>query len=142
MLVIKKKNYEVEEKVQLTNDKDEVIYEFDMKITADEMLRIKEILFKDAENFKSKYFKSGLLEREKMEKEVEEKIKAKSDEFEDICFKEHKIPFKEKAGQYKYDETVEEIMGFLMNIFVEKQMKPLNTSLMSLKNYMNKSMKR
>lgn len=138
MLEIKRKNYEVDEKVRLVDENDNVLYEFNMQITSDEMLKIKKILFEDGEKLKKRYLKASFDEKEQIEKETEEKIKSKSGEFEDICFKEHKELFKEKAGQYKYEETVEEFMGFFINFFMEKQMKPLNTSLMSLKKFMNK----
>ena len=37
MLEIKKKNYEVSEKVQLTDEQGNILYEFEMQITDDEM---------------------------------------------------------------------------------------------------------
>lgn len=138
MLEIKKKKYEVEEKVQLRDEDDSLLYEFTMQITADELRRIKEIIFEDGEKLKKEYKMSDLIHRENLEKQIEEKIKEKSDEFENICFKEHKEPFKEKSGQFKYDELVDEMMGFFINFFVEKQLKPLNTSIMNLKSLMNK----
>ena len=138
MIEIKRKNYEVDELIRLVDGENNTLYEFNMQITASEMLEIKKILFEDAENLKKRYIKALPTEKEEIEKETEKKIKAKSNRFEDICFKEHKIKFKELAGDYKYEETVEEIMGFFINFFMEKQMKPLNTSLMNLKKFMNK----
>lgn len=138
MLEIKKKQYEIEEQVQLKDEQDNLLYEFTMKITAEELREIKQIIFEDAEKIKKNYIKSNFEEREKIEKDIEEKIKEKSNRFEDICFKEHKEPFKEKAGQYKYDELVESMMGFFINFFVERQLKPINTSIINLKNLMSK----
>ena len=138
MLEIKKKQYEIEEQVQLKDEQDNLLYEFTMKITAEELREIKQIIFEDAEKIKKNYIKSSFEEREKIEKDIEEKIKEKSNRFEDICFKEHKESFREKAGQYKYDELVESMMGFFINFFVEKQLKPINTSIISLKNLMSK----
>lgn len=138
MLEIKKKQYEIEEQVQLKDEQDNLLYEFTMKITAEELREIKQIIFEDAEKIKKNYIKSNFEEREKIEKDIEEKIKEKSNRFEDICFKEHKESFREKAGQYKYDELVESMMGFFINFFVERQLKPINTSIISLKNLMSK----
>lgn len=138
MLEIKKKKYEIEEKIRLTDEKDEILYEFDMKITPEELLEIKKILFEDAEKLSRKYRSSNENEKEELEKEVEKGIKNKTDRFEDICFKEHKNPFKELSGQYKYEELVGEITGFFMKFFVEKQIKPLNTSITNLKNFMKR----
>lgn len=138
MLEIKKKEYEIEEPVQLTDDKNEILYEFVMKINAEELHEIKQIIFEDAEKIKKEYMKADFSAREEKEKEIEEKIKEKSERFENICFKEHKKPFLEKAGQFKYEELVEAMMGFFINFFVGRQLKPINTSIMNLKKIMNK----
>ena len=138
MLEIKKKKYEIEEKIRLTDEKDEILYEFNMQITPEELLEIKRILFEDAEKLSKRYRNSNENEKEELEKEVEKGIKNKTDRFEDICFKEHKNPFKELSGQYKYEELVGEITGFFMKFFVEKQIKPLNTSITNLKNFMKR----
>lgn len=138
MLEIKKKKYEIEEKVQLKDEEDNLIYEFTMQITAEELTKIKQIIFEDGEKLKKEYKMSDFIQKEKLEKEIEEKIKLKSEEFENICFKEHKEPFKKESGQFKYDELVEEMLGFFINFFVEKQLKPVNTSIMNLKSLMNR----
>ena len=138
MLEIKMKKYEIEEPVQLKDESDNILYQFTMQITVEELQEIKKIIFEDAEKIKKEYSKLNFEQKEKLEKEIETKIKEKSDRFEDICFKEHKEVFKEKAGQYKYDELVENMMGFFINFFVERQLKPINTSIMNLKSIMNK----
>lgn len=138
MLEIKKKKFEIEEPVQLKDEQDNLIYEFTMQITAEELSEIKKIIFEDAEKIKKNYIKSNYEDRKKIEKEIEKNIMEKSIRFEDICFKEHKEPFKEKAGNYKYDELVESMINFFINFFVEKQLKPINTSIINLKNLMNK----
>lgn len=141
MLEIKKRKYEVEEKIKLLDEDDAVIYEFDMQITDDELLEIKKILFSDAEKKKKIYSSMTLEERKKIEDQVEKEIKEKSDRFETICFKNHKDEFRKTAGEYKYNETVESVMNFFINFFVEKRMKPLNIGLMNLKKFMNNSIK-
>lgn len=138
MLEIKKKKYEIEESVQLKDESDNLIYEFTMQITAEELQEIRKMLFEDAEKMGKKYAKANVEDKSKLENEIEDKIKSKSEKFENICFKEHKIPFKEKAGQYKYDELVENMMSFFINFFVEKQLKQVNIGFMNLKKFMNK----
>jgi len=138
MLEIKKKKYEIEEPVQLKDESDNILYQFTMQITVEELQEIKKIILENAEKIKKEYSKLNFEQKEKLEKEIETKIKEKSDRFENICFKEHKEVFKEKAGQYKYDELVENMMGFFINFFVERQLKPINTSIMNLKSIMNK----
>ena len=63
MLEIKKKKYEIEEKIRLSDENDETLYEFDMKITPEELLEIKRILFEDAEKLSKKYNISNLKKR-------------------------------------------------------------------------------
>lgn len=138
MLEIKKKKYEVEEPVQLKDDNDNLLYEFTMQITAEELQEIKKILFQDAEKMGKQYAKSSNNEKEKLEKEIDVKIKDKSDRFEEICFKEHKEPFRQQAGQYKYEELVETMMVFFINFFVDKQLKQVNIPFMNLKKFMNR----
>lgn len=138
MLEIKKRKFEIEEPVQLKDENDTLLYEFTMEITAEELIEIKRIIFEDAEKMKKQHTKANPEDKEKLEEEIEKQIKSKSDKFEDICFKEHKESFKKIAGQYKYDELVESMMGFFINFFVERQLKPINTSIMSLKSIMNK----
>ena len=141
MLEIKKKNYEVSEKIQLTDEQGNILYEFEMQITDKEMEEIKKIIFANAEKKKSKYMNANYEEKEKMERELEQELKENSNRFEEICFKEHRIPFKEKAGNFKYEETLEMLLGFFINWFTEKKLAPVNTTIMSLKNLINNSMK-
>ena len=143
MLTLTRKEFEIEEPIVLADENGDYIYEFVMKITAEEKNKIRDLIFdeKDVENGR----KLSKLEREGKEEElaeleakVIENARKRQEEFENICFKEHKEPFKEKAGQYKYDELVEAMMGFFINFFVERQLKPINTSIMNLKSLMNK----
>jgi len=88
MLEIKKKKYEIEEPVQLKDESDNILYQFTMQITVEELQEIKKIIFEDAEKIKKEYSKLNFEQKEKLEKEIETKIKEKSDRFENICFKE------------------------------------------------------
>lgn len=141
MIEIKKKKYEVEEKIKLLDENDTTVYEFIMQITDDELSRIKQILFFDAEKEKNEYIQANISEKKKIEEMINKEIKEKSEEFENICFKEHKEKFKELAGKHKYEEAVESVMYFFINFFVEKQIEPLNISFMNLKKIMSNSTK-
>ena len=143
MLTLTRKQYEIEEKIQLTDENNNLLYEFMMKITPEEMDEVKNIIFnendiKDGRKLSSLENNGNLQEYDEFEAKVISKAKERQEQFENICFKEHKEPFKEKAGQYKYDELVEAMMGFFINFFVERQLKPINTSIMNLKSLMNK----
>lgn len=135
MLKITKNNYEIEETIQLTkneNNEEKVLYEFKMQLTPEDLLEIKHILFGYAKENKIKYQNSSYDEKIKLEEEAEKEIIKNNKRFEEICFKEHKDQFLKLAGEYKFEETVDEIRGFLLNFFMEKQTTPLNTTITNL----------
>lgn len=132
MLTLTKKQYEVEEPVQLKDEQGNVIYEFTMKITPDEMQELKELIFseEDVKNGRklSKLEKSQNIEEyEELEAKVLENAKKRQDRMEEICFKEHREEFKEKAGEYKYLEMVELIFDFFVETFANQKIKQVNT---------------
>lgn len=139
MLVLTKKQYEIEEPVQLKDDKDNILYEFTMQITSNEMKKIKDLLFNQeiitmAEEIGRKEAQKEY--DEDLYKKFQDKTLKIQEEFENICFKEHKKPFK-KIDEYKYIEMVDMLYDFFMNIYIEKRMKQantLNTSLMRIGN--------
>lgn len=130
MLTLTKKQYEVEEPVQLKDEQDNVIYEFTMKITPDEMKELKELIF--SENDVKNGRKLAKLdptsdEYADLEAKVLDDAKKRQNRMEEICFKEHKEEFKEKAGEYKYLEMVELIYNFFVETFADQRAKQINT---------------
>ena len=136
MLTLTKKEYEVEEPVQLKDEQDNIIYEFTMQITPDEMKELKDLIFddKDVKNGrKLAKLDSDSYEYEELETKVLDNAKKRQERLEEICFKEHREEFKEKAGEYKYLEMVEIIYNFFFETFVEQRAKQVNTMTSSLK---------
>jgi hypothetical protein len=159
MLTIISKPYEIEENLQSLklNEEDKekynelikegkedeakkllkVQYEFTMKITADELQKINNLMF-DAESIKKAEEYNRLLQDEKFEEanklltEIDEISKKNREEFENIGFKEHKEPFKVTCGEYKYAEMRDLMQGFFWNIFISKKNKQVNTMLTDL----------
>lgn len=125
MLKIEKKDYEVEEDIQLVEE-GKIIYEFKMKITNEELEELKYILFNFAKENRVKYAQASDDEKEALEIEAGKQIIANDGRFIDICFKEHKEAFIEKAGQYKFDETVETMRNYFIDFFMKKTLKPLD----------------
>lgn len=122
MLKLTSKKYEVEETVQVENDKGEVIYSFLMQITPDELFKIRNIFF-DKESINKKETQEELIARGyKLQ-----------DQFEEICFKDHRAPFKAACGDYKYLEMVETMFSFFMTMFIEKRNQQVDTLNSSLK---------
>lgn len=140
MLKVTSKDFEIEEKIQLTkiNDgKEEVLYEFNMQITTDEMQELKHILFDFTKDKFKDYIRASKEEKEELEIKATEEIKKNDDRFIDICFKEHKEEFKKIAGEYKFEEMLGEIRGYIMGFFTKKQISQMNTSITSLTKAMN-----
>ena len=130
MLKVTRKEYEIEETIQAVGNDGEVLYEFQMQLTDEETLKFRKLLFD--ENYKlSKKM------NEENEEEITEKLLKMQEELEDICFKEHKEPFLKALGQYKYDEMVEMLVGFFIELFAEKRTQQINTMTSSLRKISN-----
>ena len=132
MLTLTKKEYELEEKVQVNDEKDNIIYEFTMQITPEEMKELKDLIF-DEDDVKNgrkmaKLEKEGNIEGlEEMEAKVIENARNRQERLEEICFKEHREEFKDKAGEYKYLEMVEMMFDFFVKTFADQRAKQINT---------------
>lgn len=132
MLTLTKKQFELEEKVQVNDENGNVIYEFMMQITPEEMKELKELIFdeNDIKNGRkmSKLETSGNIEElEELEAKVLEHARERQERLEQICFKEHREEFKQKAGEYKYLEMVELMFNFFVKAFADKRAKQVNT---------------
>ena len=136
MIVLNKKDYEIEETIQITK-KDEILYEFKMQITSEEMGKIKELIFSD-ENQKAQKqvsrlkYESKYEEAEKIEEEIGNKILKQEKELKDIVFKEHLIKVEENTNKYEFEKLYSEIIAFFINAFVKEKLEPLNTTITDL----------
>lgn len=141
MLTLTKKEYEIEEPVQIKDNEGNILYEFTMKITAEEKLKIRDLIF-DEEDVKigrklSKLEKEGKIDEYiELEEKSFEKAKIRQEEFEKICFKEHRELFKEKAGA-KYEEMVEMMFDFFVQAFAEGKTRQINTMTSHLRKITN-----
>ena len=143
MLTLTRKKYEVEEPIKLKDENDNLLYEFTMQITSDEMEEIKNIIFNESDIKNGRKLSvlennGNITEYEELEAKVLKEAKERQEKLENICFKEHKIPFKEKAGEYKYTEMVEMIFDFFVQTFVEKKSQQINTMSSHLRKISNK----
>ena len=135
MLKVTNKEYEIEETVQLTkiiDGKETVVYDFKMQLTEADMLEIKHILFDYSSTNIMEYLQSSKARQEELERNAGEDIKKNEERFIDICFKEHKEKFRELAGDYKFEDMVNEIRGYLMSFFMKKQISQMNTPITDL----------
>lgn len=143
MLTLTRKKYEIEETIQLKDENNNLLYEFVMEITSDEMDKLKNIIFNEEDLKNGRKLSALELEQkydeyEKLEAKVLENAKKRQEELEDICFKEHKEEFIKKAGKYKYNEMVEMLYDFFVQTFVEKKSQQINTMNSHLKKISNK----
>lgn len=143
MLTLTRKKYEIEEPIQLKDEKDNLLYEFKMQITPEEMEKIKNIIFDENDKKNGKKLSSlelsGNIEKyDELEAKVLEDARKRQEQFEKICFKEHQEPFKNVAGEYKYNEMVEMLFDFFIQTFVEKKSQQINTMSSHLRKISNK----
>jgi len=132
MLVLTSKKYEVEETIKALGEDSETLYEFQMQLTAKEVNEINEIIInKETIDMSTKLSKleaeNKIEEATKLQDEIIELANKNQAKFEDICFKEHKEPFKEKVGEYKYVEMVEMLFDFFWTAFIGKKAQRVNT---------------
>lgn len=142
MLVLTKKQYEIEEPIILNDENGNEIYQFDMKITPEEKLEIRNIIFSesDVKNGRKleKLEKEGKTEEYiKLEAKVLNEAKERQEKFEKICFKEHREPFRSVAGA-KYEEMVEILFDFFVKTFADKKLEQINSMSTHLKRITNK----
>lgn len=133
MLVVTSRKYEIEEKIQLLDDKGEIAFEFDMKLTADEIKKLKDVML----NKKTLKLASKIKSLEKLElnEEQTDNVLDMADEMDkdteslisELCFKDNKNKFIEIGGEAKYEEMVEVISDYLLSFFIEKQSNRTNT---------------
>lgn len=143
MLTLTRKQFEIEEPIQLKDENNNLLYEFTMQITPEEMEDLKNIIFNenDIKNGRklSSLENSGKIEEyDELEAKVLKEANERQELLENICFKEHKEPFKKLAGKYKYNEMVEMIFDFFVQTFVEKKSQQINTMSSHLRKISNK----
>lgn len=143
MIKLTRKQYEIEETIQVTDENGNLLVDYTVKITPEEKLQIRDIIF-DEQDVKdgrllSKLEKEGKTdEYEELESKVLEKAKARQEEFEKIVFKEERENIKQKAGESIYLDLVDTMFDFFVNAFVDKRVSQMNTLTTSLRKISNK----
>lgn len=143
MIELTRKQYEIEEPIQVTDENGNLLVEYTVRITPEEKIQIRDIIF-DEQDVKdgrllSKLEKEGKTdEYEELESKVLEKAKARQEEFEKIVFKEERENIKQKAGESIYLDLVDTMFDFFVNAFVDKRVSQMNTLTTSLRKISNK----
>lgn len=143
MIKLTRKQYEIEEPIQVTDENGNLLVDYTVKITPEEKLKIRDVIF-DEQDVKdgrllSKLEKEGKTdEYEELESKVLEKAKARQEEFEKIVFKEEREKIKQKAGESIYLDLVDTMFDFFVNAFVDKRVSQMNTLTTSLRKISNK----
>jgi hypothetical protein len=130
MLVITSKKYEIEEPIKAVDEEEKTLYEFTMQLTREELSRVNEILIdKDLIVKGKEQAKHDILSEEytKLEQEMIDKALKNQDEFESLCFKEHREPFKQAVGEAYYLDMVEKLFDFFWKAFIDKKVLQVNT---------------
>lgn len=143
MIKLTRKQYEIEEPIQVEDENGNLLVDYTVKITPEEKLQIRDIIF-DEQDVKdgrklAKLEKEGKTnEYELLENNVLERAKARQEKFEKIVFKEERENIKQKAGESIYLDLVDTMFDFFVNAFVDKRVSQMNTLTTSLRKISNK----
>ena len=143
MIKLTRKQYEIEEPIQVTDENGNLLVEYTVRITPEEKIQIRDIIF-DEQDVKdgrklAKLEKEGKTdEYETLESNILERAKARQEKFEKIVFKEERENIKQKAGESIYFDLVDMMFNFFVNAFVDKRMSQMNTLTTSLRKISNK----
>lgn len=143
MIKLTRKQYEIEEPIQVEDENGNLLVDYTVRITPEEKLQIRDIIF-DEQDVKdgrklAKLEKEGKTdEYELLEKDVLERAKARQEKFEKIVFKEERENIKKKAGELIYLDLVDTMFDFFVNAFVDKRVSQMNTLTTSLRKISNK----
>ncbi len=143
MIKLTRKQYEIEEPIQVQDENGNMLVDYTVRITPEEKLKIKNIIF-DEQDVKDGRLLSKLEkedktdEYEELESKVLERAKARQEEFEKIVFKEERENIKQKVGESIYLDLVDMMFDFFANAFVEKRISQMNTLTTNLRKITNK----
>ena len=132
MLVLTKKQYDIEEPIQIKGEDGNLLVDYIMRITPDEKLEIQNLIF-DEEDVKNGRLMSKLQKEEKLDEleELEAKVleqsKKREEKFEELVFKDQKDIIKEKVGESVYLDLVNMIFDFFVKTCADKRASQVNT---------------
>lgn len=143
MIKLTRKQYEIEEPIQVMDEDGNLLVDYTVKITPDEKLRIRDLIF-DEQDLKNGRMLSKLEKENKMDEyiDLENKVlecaKARQEEFEKIVFKDEREEIKKIAGESIYLDLVDMMFDFFAKAFVDKRVSQMNTLTTSLKKISNR----
>ena len=143
MIKLTRKQYEIEEPIQVQDENGNLLVDYTVKITPEEKLKIRNIIFdeqdvKDGRTLSKLEQEGKTNEYEELESKVLERAKARQEEFEQIVFKEQREVIKANAGESIYLDLVDMMFNFFANAFVEKRISQMNTLTTNLRKITNK----
>lgn len=143
MIKLTRKQYEIEEPIQVTDENGNLLVDYTVKITPEEKLKIRNIIFdeQDVKDGKTlaKLEKEGKSEEyEILENKILERAKARQEEFEQVVFKEQREIIKANAGESIYLDLVDVMFDFFVKAFVDKRVSQMNTLTTNLRKISSK----
>lgn len=143
MIKLTRKQYEIEEPIQVEDENGSLLVDYTVRITPEEKIQIRNIIF-DEQDVKdgrklAKLEKEGKSdEYESLENSILERAKARQEKFEKIVFKEERENIKQKAGESIYLDLVDMMFNFFVKAFVDKRVSQMNTLTTDLRKISNK----
>lgn len=143
MLTLTRKKYDIEEPIQIKDENGDLLVDYIMKITPEEKLQIRDIIFdeqdvKDGKLMNKLEKEDRQEELEKLEEATLERAKKRIEQFENIIFKEERENIKLKAGESIYLDLVEMIFDFFVKAFADKRAQQINTMSSHLRKISNR----
>jgi len=132
-MIIIKKQYEIEEPIKLVDENENILYEFKMQLTDEDVDQLENALFgediiKLAKKIKEMENKTLTEEEEAKIIEMGKELNSTAEDLiEKLCFKDHKDEFIRLGGVSKYNETKALIGDYLTNFFMKRQVSRINT---------------
>lgn len=143
MLTLTRKKYDIEEPIQIKDENGDLLVDYIMKITPEEKLQIRDIIFdeqdvKDGKLMNKLEKEDRQEELEKLEEATLERAKKRLEQFENIIFKEERENIKLKAGESIYLDLVDMIFDFFVKAFADKRAQQINTMSSHLRKISNR----
>jgi len=131
-MIIIKKQYEIEDNIQGIDENNNILYEFKMQLTDEDIDKLQKALFgeetlKLAKKIKEMEYKELTEEEEKQITDMGKQLNLAAENLiDELCFKEHKEPFIKVMGEIKYREMKEMISDYLISFFTNRQVSRIN----------------
>lgn len=132
MITLTREKYIYQEPIQIKGEDGSLLVDYVMKITPEENLQIRNIIFDEQDvidgRMLSRLEKEGEEEEiEKLEETILQKAKERQEQFEQLTLKEERENIRLIVGESIYLDLIDELFNFFVKAFADKKAKQINT---------------